>query len=432
MNYSQEYERKLMEIDDVLSLFKSGDSIQGGFCANAPSGVFKRLHEIADRVERLNIISMLDNTDYPFYHMAELVGRWSVRGTFLTGPLRAAKKLGMVEYCPANMSNYVHKFRHTGEELDYFVVMVSPMDKHGYFHHSLAAVNERTFMSRSKKIIVQVNKHMPRVGGHTALHISQADYICEADHPVFTLPDIPVTAIETTIGGYVAQLINDNDTLQLGIGGIPNAVADSLKDKKGLGIHTEMLTSRMVDLFEAGVITNRNKQVFPGQFIATFAMGNQRLYDFIDQNPTVQLLDSEESVAPAAMSQNHNMVSVNTALQIDLTGQVCSESIGHHQYSGTGGASDTAEGATRSLNGRSIIALKSTAKDDSVSTIMPFLSPGAQVSVGRNTVDYVVTEYGIAEIRGQTVRNRAKNLISVAHPKFRDELNEQMQKYQIY
>jgi acyl-CoA hydrolase len=429
MQYYDDYKKKLVSVDGVLKLFKNGDKLQAGFCANAAGGILFRLHELADKIDNLNIMLMLDNNNYPFLNMPELAGRWIIRSTFLTDPLRKAQAQGMVEYYPANISNFIRKFIRNDESIDYFLVMVSPMDKHGYFRHSLAAVCERKFISRSQKVVVQVNPNMPVVGGQTELHVSQVDYICEMPSPVFVIPDIPVTETETVIGRYVAELVNDGDTLQLGIGGIPNAVADALHEKKEIGIHTEMLTSKMADLFYSGVITNRQKQTFKDKFVATFILGSQKLYDFVDNNPAIELYDSEEIISPMAISLNDNMVSINTALQVDLTGQVCSESFGHVQYTGVGGASDTAEGATRSKNGRSIIAVRSTAKNGTISSIQPLLAPGSQISVSRNTVDYVITEYGIARLRGESVKQRVHNLISVAHPDFRGELGEKAKYY---
>ncbi|HWQ62375.1 MAG TPA: acetyl-CoA hydrolase/transferase C-terminal domain-containing protein, partial [Negativicutes bacterium] len=222
------------------------------------------------------------------------------------------------------------------------------------------------------------------------------------------------------------------DTVQLGIGGIPNAVAQAFLTKQDLGVHTEMITSSMADLAEAGVITGRRKTLHKGKMIGTFALGTQKLYDFIDGNPAVQLLRGDYVNNPFVIARNDNMVSINTALQVDLTGQICSESIGLKTYSGTGGQNDTAEGAIHARNGRSIIALYSTARDGTISTIQPWLTPGAAVTLSRNNIDYVVTEYGIAPLKARTIRQRVANLIAVAHPDFRRELGEAAFKNEIW
>jgi acyl-CoA hydrolase len=246
------------------------------------------------------------------------------------------------------------------------------------------------------------------------------------------LPAATVGEIDKTIGAYVASLVNDGDTIQLGIGGIPNAVALAFMNKHDLGVHTEMITSSMAILAEAGVITGKKKSLHKGKMIGTFALGTQALYDFLDGNPAVQLLRGNYVNNPFVIAKNDNMVSINTALQVDLTGQVCSESIGLRTYSGSGGQNDTAEGAIHAKNGRSIIALYSTAKNGTISAIQPWLTPGAAVTLSRNNVDYIVTEYGIAPMKARTIKQRVENLIAIAHPDFRSELRALALKHEIW
>jgi acyl-CoA hydrolase len=278
-------------------------------------------------------------------------------------------------------------------------------------------------------VILELNPSHPRTFGDTELHISQVDYCIETDYPVPVLPDVQSNERDEIIGKYIADYINDGDTIQLGIGGIPYAVAAALMSKKDLGVHTEMLTSGIMKLTKAGVVTNSRKNMHNGKTVATFALGTKELYDFMDDNPSVQILDGNYVNDPAVIGLNDNQVSINTTLGMDLTGQCCSESIGHKQFSGTGGQADTVTGAQKSKNGRSFIALYSTAnvKNESgerelVSKIVPMLRPGSIVSLSRNDIDFVVTEYGVAALRGTSVKDRVQRLISIAHPDFREEL----------
>jgi acyl-CoA hydrolase len=264
------------------------------------------------------------------------------------------------------------------------------------------------------------------------VHVSDIDYMVEVDYDVPVLPDTEPNEKDLAIGQHIANYIHDGDTIQLGIGAIPNAVAHALKDKKDLGVHTEMLTTGFMKLYQQGVITNKKKTLHPGKMVAAFALGTKELYDFIDDNPGILLLDGNYVNDPSVIAKNDNQVSINTTLQVDLAGQCASESIGSTQYSGTGGQTDTATGAQKAKGGRSFIALYSTAmvrtktgERVETSKIVPQLLQGAYVSLSRNDVDHIVTEYGVAELRGTSVAERARRLIAVAHPKFRDELTEQ-------
>jgi acyl-CoA hydrolase len=305
------------------------------------------------------------------------------------------------------------------------------MDSHGYFRCSLSQLQESKLAEVCDRIILEVNPNIPFVGGDTAIHISQIDCLIEVDTPVPQTPRIEPNETEQTIGGYIAELIHDGDTIQLGIGGIPNAVGKALLSKHDLGVHTEMLTNSISDLVEANVVTGRKKNIHKGKIIATFALGDATLYKMMDHNPAVEILRAEYVNDPFVIKQNDNMVSINTCISIDLTGQVNSESIGAQQYSGTGGQSDTAYGAIHAKNGRSIIALTSTALDGKISSIVPVLAPGAVVSLQRNNVDLVVTEYGVARLRGRNISERVENLIAIAHPDFREELRVGARQYDL-
>ena len=262
-----------------------------------------------------------------------------------------------------------------------------------------------------------------------SLHVSQVDWILECDSPAFEMQNITPGPEEEAIAGYIADMVPDGATIQLGIGGIPNAVAQFLRDKRDLGVHTEMIVESMLDLYEAGAINNSKKKLDRYKFVGCFACGSRKLYDWLDNNPSVEIRDGHYTNNPYILAQQPKMTSINTAISVDLTGQVCSESIGPMQYSGTGGQRDTHVGAWMSEGGKGIIALRSTAKKGTISTIVPMLPEGSIVTMTRNDIDYVVTEYGVAHLRGQSVFERARRLIRIAHPDFRDELTEQALKY---
>ena len=281
----------------------------------------------------------------------------------------------------------------------------------------------------AKKVIAQVNPLMPRTSGNSFLHVSQFAAMVRAEETLPELPIPPIDDVSQRIGQYVSMLVPNRATLQLGIGVIPNAVLSALKNHVDLGLHTEMFSDGLLELMEYGVITNKYKTFHPGKSVTSFCMGSQRLYDYVNNNPHIEFLPSSYVNLPSNIAKNDNMISINSALQVDLTGQVVADSIGHDFYSGIGGQMDFVSGATMSVGGKAIIALPSTAKHCSISRIVPTLTPGAGVVTSRGHVDYVVTEYGIAALKGKSVRERALELIRIAHPKFRAELLEQVRQY---
>jgi len=315
--------------------------------------------------------------------------------------------------------------------VDIFVGIASPMDKNGFLTLSASIVYEKDVVEQSKTIVLEVNPNAPRTHGDTHIHIKDVHYVIEADYELPQVELVEPSETEASIAEHISNLIEDGATIQLGIGGIPNAVAKFLTSKKDLGVHTEMFTESMIDLFEAGVITNKKKSIWKDKFVCTFAFGTRRMYQFIDDNPSVFFLRGRYVNDPYVVSQNDKMVSINTALMVDLTGNVCSEALGTQHYSGTGGQLDTHRGAIKSKGGKGIIALRSTAKNGTVSTIVPVLPVGSPVTVPRQDVDYVVTEWGVAWLRGKTVRERAKALIEIAHPDFRGSLKNEAQRLQI-
>lgn len=313
--------------------------------------------------------------------------------------------------------------------VDVALIQVSKPDEHGYCSFGVSSDYTKPAADCAKIVIAEVNKQMPRTMGNSFIHVSDMDFIVESDHPIIELPLPKIGEVEKAIGRNCAELVEDGSTLQLGIGAIPDAVLLFLKDKKDLGIHSEMISDGVVELVEAGVITNKNKTLHPGKSVVTFLMGTKRLYDYADNNPAVEMYPVSYVNDPKVIMQNNQMVSINSCVQVDFYGQVASESIGAKQISGVGGQVDFVRGASMSLDGKgkSIIAMPSTASKGKVSRIVPMLDEGAPVTTSRNDVDYIVTEYGIAHLKGKTNKGRARALINIAHPDFREELAVEFQ-----
>ncbi|EOD00864.1 acetyl-CoA hydrolase/transferase family protein [Caldisalinibacter kiritimatiensis] len=309
-----------------------------------------------------------------------------------------------------------------------FYATVSPMDEHGYFSLGIGVSTCKSLIETAKKIYLEVNEYMPRIHGDSFIHISQVDAICECHKPLPELPSNNITDIDKIIGNYIAELVPNEATIQLGIGAIPNAAAQSLSTKKDLGIHTEMFTESMIDLIENGVVTNRKKNIHKGKSIATLALGTKRMYDFLNDNVGIEFYPVDYVNDPNIIGMHDDFISINTCIEVDLFGQVCSESLGVKHFSGVGGQVDYVRGAAKSKNGKSIIAMYSTAKNGTISKIKPILTKGSIVTTTRNEVDYIITEFGVAKLKGKTISQRAKSLINIAHPNFRDELTSAAKK----
>lgn len=422
------YKEKVISLEQALDMIQSDMNVVTGLGAGEAQLIMNNIHTIADRVKNVTITNCLSMANGEFLK-EEYTEAFNIDGWFFSPPLRKAFKNGNVSFIP----NHLHlagwkRLDHV--KPDIFVGTASMPDEHGFISLSTSNTYESQMIEKAGVVILEINPNYPRTFGDVEIHYTDIDYFIEADYKVPSLPDVVPNEKDQKIGAFIADLIHDGDTIQLGIGGIPNAVASALKGKKDLGIHTEMMTSGMVDLIECGAVTGKKKTLHKGKHVATFALGNQKLYDFINNNPSVMILNGKYVNDPAVYGLNDNMVSINTALEVDLTGQVCSESIGHIQFSGTGGQADTAVGAQNAKNGRSFIALYSTAmvrnpetgEKEEKSKIVPFLKPGAIVTLSRNDVDMVVTEYGVAHLRGTNVRERIERLIAIAHPDFREEI----------
>ena len=423
---------KYVSINEALALVKDNDYIVTGLGSAEGREFMTNLHTIADRVKGVMVSNCLPMGAYEFIVNPEYKDSFTTEGWFYTPVLRKAHKNGNISFIP-NHLHLASKKRLFFREPDIYVGIASMPDKHGYVSLSLSNTYEMAMIKKAKTVILEVNPNAPRTFGDVQLHVDEVDYLVNVDYPMPEIADAVPNEKDLAIGKLIAEMVHDGDCIQLGIGGIPNAVAASLYGKKNLGVHTEMLTSGMVQLAKAGVINGKCKQINNGKMVAAFAMGTKELYDFIDDNPAVEILDGAWVNDPYTIMQNDNQVSINTTLEVDITGQCCSESIGSTQFSGTGGQSDTAVGAQKSRNGRSIIALYSTAmvKDPATgervetSKIVCQLKAGAAVSLSRNDVDYLVTEYGCVSLRGTSIAERAERIISIAHPAFREQLRKE-------
>ncbi|SHK56108.1 acetyl-CoA hydrolase/transferase family protein [Paramaledivibacter caminithermalis] len=439
MNTKEIYKSKLITIEEALSKIKTGDNIVSALSAAEPREILSKLHTIAHRVKDVNVVTCLPLAEYEYFSNPKYKDSFFMEGWFYSPEMRKAHKNGNVSFIP-NHLHFAASKRLVHRKTNIFLGTASTMDKHGFLSLSLSATYEREMIENADIVILEVNPNMPRTFGDTIIHISEVDFVVEVDYKVPEIPILKPSEKDRIIGKYIADLVEDGSTIQLGIGGIPNAVAAELMNKKDLGIHTEMFTDGMVDLYEAGVITGKKKTLLSGKMVAAFALGTKKLYNFIDDNPQVNIIKGSWVNDPYIIGQNYKMVSINTTLEIDLTGQCCSESIGHIQFSGTGGQADTAIGAQNSKGGKSIIALHSTAKvkvsNDNerkeISKIVTRLTRGAVVSLSRNDVDFVVTEYGVAALRGTSIRDRVKRLIDIAHPDFRDSLREEAKELMIW
>lgn len=422
-------EHKIISVDEALAMIKTDDVIVTGLAAAEARCILERLHTISDRVEGIKVTTCLPMVDAPYFQEPTFSDKYQMNGWFYTGPMRKGQANGNISFIPNHLHLAAVK-RLKLETPDVYIGNATPPDKHGYVSLSLSNVYEKRMIERAKLVILEINPKLPRTFGDVELHIDDVDYMIEVDYDIPELPDVAPSEKDLAIGRHIADYINDGDCLQLGIGGIPNAVAAALHDKKDLGIHTEMLTTGMMHLIKQGVVTGKRKNYNKGKVVCTFALGSRELYDFMDDNPSIEIKDGHVVNDPYIIGLNDNQVSINTTIEVDLTGQCASESIGTVQYSGTGGQADTAIGAQRSKNGRSFIALYSTAtvrnkvtgEPETISKIVPMLKPGAAVSLSRNDVDYVVTEYGVAALRGTSIQERVYRLIAIAHPDFRDEL----------
>lgn len=423
MNNQELYSAKRTTLEECLSSIRSGETIGCAGSACEPTTFLKHVEDFAFGVEDVTIVKTRDN-DYSYLRNPAMKGHVHTVAAFFDRNLREGRDLGIADYVPGDLHNFGSN-RMACAPIDTFWVQVSPMDEEGYFCAPYGQMFEREFLAAANRIVLEVNRNFRKVRGGVMIGIGEVDRLYEVDTPLTTIPRPEVTPMDEVIGEQIAELIHDGDCIQLGWGGLPDVVAHKLMDKNDLGMHSEVFTSTLAEMVEAGVITGARKTIDTGEHVAAFAMGDENLYRVLAENSQCRLAPSSYVNHPAVISQIDNLVSVNTALEIDLTGQICSESIGPVQFSGTGGACDFACGALHSKGGRGIIAFQSTAKEGTISKIKSTLTPGAAVSIPRNMADIVITEYGVARLRGRSIRERAEALIAIAHPDYRRQLREE-------
>ena len=428
-DYKALYAKKLMTADAVA------EQVQSNWLFGMDTGPSQTpaiMAAVANKIRNSDITgvkvqTLLDVYPFEFYADDSLKGKMTGYSWFSSGGARKAVNAGYADILPAYYRDVPRHIR-VEYEYDAFCVSVSPMDSHGYFSLANNGSYAEAMMDKAKRIFVEVNDQQPRCLCGTQIHVSQVDAIVEFNHELPVLPPVVIDETSRTIGNLIAEQIPDGACIQLGIGAIPDATGMALKAKHDLGIHTEMFTDSMVELIECGAVNNSKKQIHRGKSVTTFAFGSKRIYDYIDDNPAIEILPVDYVNDPAVICKNDNMISINAALEVDFFGQVCAESVGTKHMSGSGGQIDYVRGACQSKGGKSFIAFTSTAKGGTISKIKPILTPGAICTTSKNDVDYIVTEYGIAHLRGRSLGERTKQLIAIAHPDFRDELTFEAKK----
>jgi acetyl-CoA hydrolase len=424
-----EYNKKVITAEDAVKTIIPGDRIiiQGG-CA-VPFALVNAMVERKDELHDVEIVHILTVGELP-YLKPEMEGHFRHNAYFIGANSRKAVNEGRADFTPIYLYEYPLLFTQGIIPLDIAFIHVSPPDEHGFCSFGVDVGPIKNPADKAKTVIAQVNAKMPRTLGDSFIHINKINYIVEVDEAIKELPQVEknlppeIEKIYQSIGYHISELIDNGSTLQMGIGAIPDSVLNFLYNKKALGIHSEMFSDGIIGLVEKGIITNERKSIHKGKIIAGFVLGTKKLFDFIDNNPLCEFHPQEYVNDPFVIAKNDKMVAINSAIEVDITGQVCSDSIGTRIYSGFGGQVDFIRGAAHSNGGKPIIALPSTTKDGKYSKIVTQLKPGAGVITNRADVHYVVTEYGIAQLFGKPVRQRVRELINIAHPAFRDELQK--------
>lgn len=423
MNWSDIYHSKQTTAEEAVKVIQSGDNVFIPISSGAPQKLIPAMVERGPDLEDVKVLhfSTLGPATYtdPKYE-----GHFRHIALFIGGNVRQAVNEGRADYVPVFYHEAPALFKKGVYELDVAMIHVSPPDEHGFCSYGVAVDATKPAAESAKIVIAEVNPNMPRTLGDSFIHVRNIDYIVPTDYPLEEYPAAEFTATHAKIAEHIAGLIDDGATVQLGIGAIPEAVLTYLDDKSDLGVHTEMFSDGLIDLIDRGIVTCAKKTLHPGKIIATFLMGSRELYDFVDNNPLIEFRPVHYVNDPFVIAQNNDMVAINSALQVDFTGQICADSIGHKFYSGFGGQLDFIRGAAHSEGGKPIIALPATARNGEVSRIVPALYEGGGVVTTRADVHYVVTEYGVANLHGRTIRERVKALIGIAAPQFRDELTE--------
>ena len=425
MSVQDQYRSKLIAqaADAVVKLIHDGDFVIVPTGVGEPPALLTALSEQRRGFNDVKVAQILAVRKFGYFD-AETAAHVRHVAFFYGAASRPGGQTGVVDFIPSYFSEMPSLIEHGLIAADVVLSMASPMDEHGYFSLSLGADYTMAAVAKARAVVLEVNPNVPFAFGANQIHISQVTALVESSDALTEVGLPTVGPVQQAIGKYVADMIDDGSTLQIGYGGIPDAVVMQLTGKRDLGIHTEMLGDGILSLIEAGVVTNRRKNYLPGKTIATFALGSVKLYRYMHRNPGLEMHPVNFTNDPYLAGQNDNLVAINATLQIDLLGQCGSESLAHLPYSGTGGQVDFVRAANRSKGGKAFIVLPSTAKADSISRIVPTLTPGTHVTTSKNDINYVVTEFGVAQLRGKSAKQRAAEMIAIAHPDFRAELSE--------
>lgn len=420
MDWRSQYRDRVVTAQDAIRRVQSGDRVVTSHACAEPQALIREMVAQADRLSDVEIVHMIPMATATYCDEA-MRGHFRHNSLFAGPATRKAIADGVADFTPVFFSRIPELLRER-LPVDVALVHLSMPDEHGWCSFGVSVDYSKPAAECARIVIAQVNPQMPRTLGSSFIHVSQLDAIVEVDEPLIELKPSELGDVELAIGRHCASLVRDGDTLQLGIGAIPDAIALSLHDKKDLGIHSEMLSDGVVDLIQQGVITNRRKTFHPDRTVVSFLMGTRRLYDFVDDNPSIEMAPVDFVNDPTVIARNDDLVSINSCVQVDLMGQVASTMVGSRQISGVGGQVDFVRGATMSKGGRTIMAMASTARGGTTSKIVAELDEGAAVTTCRYDVDYVVTEHGIAQLFGKTMRERSRELISIAAPEFREQL----------
>jgi len=429
MDWQHEYAAKVVDAQEAVSKIMRGSRVFIGTGCGEPQHLIRAM--VKDlQLQDIMVYQMLSSTLSQYVDDQSFTRRFSLKLFFISQSMRKAAFEGKIDYIPEYLSQIPRLFASHRIGLDAALVQVSPPDKFGYCSLGVSVDITRSAVEHSAVVIAQVNPRMPRTWGDSFVHVDDIDWLVYHEEPlVEALPSIKDNEVSRRIGLYISQLVDDGSTLQIGFGNLPNAILTYLDGKKDLGIHTQLITDGLLPLFEKNVITNKKKNFLPGRVVTSLCMGSEKIYRYVDDNPIFYFRSSEFVNDPTVIARNDNLISISSALEVDLTGQVCSDSMGYHFYSGIGDQVDFLRGSSMSKGGFSIIALPSTAQGGEVSRIVSHLSEGAGVATTRGDVNFVITEYGIAELKGKGIYQRVMELAQIAHPKFREELIEVAKKH---
>lgn len=421
MSVQNLYQQKRVSADDAIGQVRNGDFIIVPTGVGEPPTLLSTLSEQRRRFHDVKVGQILAVRKYGYFD-PETTAHVRHVAFFFGAASRAGGQEGWIDFIPSYFSEMPSLIERGQISADVVFAMASPMNEQGYFSLSLGADYTMAAIAKARAVVLEVNPNVPFAYGNCHVHISQVAALIEDDAPIMEVGLPKIGPVQEAIGKYVADMIEDGSTLQIGYGGIPDAVVMQLTGKHDLGIHTEMIGDGILTLVESGVVTNRKKNYLPGKMVATFALGSKKLYQFMDCNAALEIHPVDFTNDPYLAAKNDKLIAINATLQIDLLGQCGSESLGPAPYSGTGGQVDFVRAANRSNGGKAFIVLPSTARDDSITRIVPALTPGTHMTTGKNDINYVVTEFGVAQLRGKTAKQRAEEMIAIAHPDFRAEL----------